>query len=267
MFQDNLFQGRVAVVTGAGQGIGRDIAVELASLGADVGVNDLNEESVQETVAAIEEQGQSAIAVPGDVRDTDFVEEMIDEVERELGLVQHVVNNAATTYTTSLIELPAEEWDKTMEVNAGATFRIAREVAKRLIDADESGSIVNVSSIGATMAFPGTGAYSSSKAAIQKLTDQMALEWGEHDIRVNAVSPGLILTEGTKATYEDEDVKAAREDWIPIGRIGTPEDITRGIIFMLSPENTYTTGESLFVDGGAQNVGLNLVPGRSDIGD
>lgn len=263
MFARDLLEGRTVLVTGAGRGIGEEIALTVAELGADVGVNDIDEEAAKATVDAVEERGQNAIAVPGDVSETGLVSQLVDEVETELGVVRHVVNNAAKTSGAPLQELPMREWRRVMRINVDATLEFSRTVAQRLIEKNKDGSIVNISSIAGVRPLPGNGAYTSSKAAIIKLTEQMALEWGEHDIRVNAVCPGLIWTPATDSLYADEEVLEKREQWVPLKRIGTPEDIARGTVFLLAPENTYTTGEALFVDGGAQTVGLNLAPGQA----
>lgn len=263
MFADDLFDGRTVFVTGAGRGIGKAIAIAVAELGADVGVIDLYEETAKETASEVEALGQQAVAVEGDISDPDVVADAVDEVEAELGLIQHAVNNAGTNSDDPLVDLSLDEWKRVMEINVDGTLEVSRTVARRLIDAGESGSIVNLSSITGTRPQPGAGAYTTSKAAIIKLTQQMALEWGEYDIRANAICPGLIWTPATDSVYSDDELFEKRKDWVPIGKIGTPEDIARGTVFLLAPENDYTTGEALFVDGGAQNVGLDLIPGRA----
>lgn len=263
MFAPDLFDGRTALVTGGGRGIGKAIALALAELGADVGVNDLYEETARETVDEIEALGQRGVAVEGDVSDPDFVAELIDEVETELGLIHHAVNNAGTNSDAPLVDLSLDEWKRVMAINVDGTLDVSRRVARGLIDAGESGSIVNLSSITGVCPQPGAGAYTPSKAAVIKLTQQMALEWGEFGVRVNAICPGLIWTPATDSVYSDDALFEKRKAWVPLQKIGTPEDIAQGTVFLLAPENDYTTGEALFVDGGAQNVGLNLIPGRA----
>lgn len=263
MFAEGVFDGRVALVTGAGRGIGEAVALGLADLGADVAVNDIDGDTAEETAAAVEARGRNATVVLGDVSDQDVARGMVAEAESELGLVRHVVNNAGSNNDDDLVDLPYDEWRHTMGVNLDGTFLVSREAARRLIDRDERGSFVNLSSITGLGPQPGAGAYSPSKGAIIMLTRQMAMEWAEDGIRVNAIAPGLIWTPATDPVYSDDDLFAARRDWVPMKQIGEPQDVVRAAIYLLAPENRYTTGETLLVDGGASNVGLNLIPGRA----
>lgn len=265
MFAPDLFDDRVALVTGAGRGIGQSIAVALAEHGADVVVNDVDEETCAETADTIEDLGRTALALPFDVTKPDAVEASIRRAREELGVIQHVVNNAGTSSTESLLDLEPAEWDGVMNVNAKGTFLVARAAAHQCIDAGIPASMANVASLVAVAGpQPGTGSYSPSKSAIRKLSEQMALEWAEHDIRVNAICPGLTRTPAGEAIYSDAEIRREREAWVPVGRIGEPEDIARAALFVLAPQNTYLTGESLVVDGGGQNVGIDRIPGRSE---
>lgn len=263
MYADDLFDGRVALVTGAGRGIGEEIALTLAELGADVAVNDVYEDSATETVAEIESLGRRSTAVVGDVSDPGAVETVVEEAEAELGLVRHVVNNAGANSDASLVDLPAEEWDRVMAVNARGTFLVSRAVVRRLLEADETGSIANVASVAGFGPQPGTGAYSPSKATVVNLTEQMALEWATDGVRVNAIAPGLIWTPASDVVYSDDDLLEARRDLVPTKRIGKPADVARTAVYLLAPENRYTTGETAFVDGGWSCIGLDLIPGRT----
>jgi NAD(P)-dependent dehydrogenase (short-subunit alcohol dehydrogenase family) len=263
MYADDLFEGEVALVTGAGRGIGKDISLKLAELGADVAVNDLYEETASETVAEIRDLGQDAVAVAGDVSDPDDVEAMVATAEDELGLVRRVVNNAGSNNDDDLVDLAYEEWQKTMAINADGTFLVSREVAGRLIDEGESGAIANISSIAGLGPQPGAGAYSPSKAAVVMLSEQMALEWAEEEVRVNAIAPGLIWTPATDNVYSDDELLAKRKEWTPSKQIGEPADVTRTAIYLLAPENRYTSGETAVVDAAASKVGLSMIPGRS----
>lgn len=263
MYADGLFEGRVALVTGGGRGIGEEIATTLAALGADVAVNDLHESSAAETVETIESLGRQAVAVPGNVADEGEVEAMVETAADTLGTPQLVVNNAGSNNDDALLDLPLEEWEKVMQVNTTAALLVGRAAAARMAADGVGGSMVNLSSIAGTMPQPGAGAYSTSKAATIMLTRQMALEWAPHDIRVNAICPGLIWTPATDSVYADDELNERRRQWVPVRRIGRPEDVARTAVYLLSPTNDYTTGESVFVDGGAQCVGLNLIPGRA----
>lgn len=263
MYEENLFRDRVALVTGAGRGIGKEIALTLANLGADVAVNDLYEKTAAETVSEIRDVGREAVTVVGDVSDPDSVETMVQDAEDRLGLIQHVVNNAGSNNDDALVDLPYDEWRKTMGINADGTFLVSREVAGRLIEAGETGSIANISSIAGLGPQPGAGAYSPSKASIVMMTEQMALEWAEDGVRVNAIAPGLIWTPATDSVYSDDELFEKRKEWVPMKMVGEPKDVARTAVYLLSPENRYTTGETTIVDGGASKVGLNLIPGRA----
>lgn len=263
MYREDLFAGRAALVTGAGRGIGAEIATTLADLGADVAVNDVDPETAAETVAAVEERGQTAVSVVGDVSDPDAVEEIVGTAERELGTVRLAVNNAGANDDDGLVDLPYEEWRKTNGINLDGTFLVGRAVARRLIDAGRSGSIVNVASITGLGPQPGAGAYSPSKAAIIRLTEQMALEWADDDVRVNAIAPGLIWTPATDNVYSDDELFERRRQWVPMRRIGEPADVARTAVYLLAPENDYTTGETAVVDAGASKVGVSEIPGRA----
>lgn len=263
MYADGLFDDQIAIVTGAGRGIGKEIATTLADLGANIGVNDLYEETAEETVEEIKSMGRSAVAVPGDISEPQTARSIVDEVNDSLGAAQIIVNNAGTNNDDPLVDLPIEEWEKVMRVNTTSALTVGRAAATWLIDEGLSGSMINISSIAGTMPQPGAGAYSTSKSATIMLTKQMALEWAPFDIRVNAICPGLIWTPATDSVYSDDDLFEKRRQWVPIQRIGSPSDVARTAVYLLAPQNAYTTGETVFVDGGSQCVGLNLIPGRA----
>jgi NAD(P)-dependent dehydrogenase (short-subunit alcohol dehydrogenase family) len=263
MYKSGLFDGKTAFVTGAGQGIGQEIATTLAGLGADVAVNDIYEERAEETVQLVQEEGSEAIKVLGDVSQEAEVEQMISKVEEELGTPQLVVNNAGANSASPLTELSVDEWDKVMAVNTTSTFLVSRTVAKSLAENDEEGSIVNLSSVAGLVPQPGAGAYTPSKASIIKLTQQMAIEWADFDIRVNAVCPGMIWTPATDNLYSDDDLLNKRRSLVPIGEIGEPSDVAESVVYLLSPTNGYTTGEILSVDGGLQCAPPE-VPGKAE---
>ncbi|TKR25049.1 SDR family oxidoreductase [Natronomonas salsuginis] len=263
MYKSGLFDGKTAFVTGAGQGIGQEIATTLAELGADVAVNDIYEERAEETVQLVQEEGSEAIKLLGDVSQEAEVEQMISKVEEELGTPQLVVNNAGANSASPLTELSVDEWDKVMAVNTTSTFLVSRTVAKSLAENDEEGSIVNLSSVAGLVPQPGAGAYTPSKASIIKLTQQMAIEWAEFGIRVNAVCPGMIWTPATDNLYTDDDLLNKRRSLVPIGEIGEPSDVAESVVYLLSPTNGYTTGEILSVDGGLQCAPPE-VPGKAE---
>lgn len=263
MYAEDLFDGRVALVTGAGRGIGRAIALRIAELGGDVAVNDVDEETAADTAAAIEALGQRAVPVPADVGDPAAVEAMVDLASDELGLVQHVVNNAATKRYDGLVDHTLEDWELVLRVNLTGPFLVGREVARRLLAAGRRGSITNISSIEALRPQPTAGAYPVGKTAIISLTRLMALEWAEAGIRANAICPGLIWTEASDPVYSDDEIREGRLRYVPVDRIGQPEDVADTVVYTLAPANDYLTGEYIVLDGGLQLVGVDRMPGQT----
>lgn len=263
MYSNDLFEGYTALVTGAGQGIGHEIAVSLARFGADVAVNDIDGQKAEETAREIENGGRNSIALQGDVSSPQDVETMVRDATETLGSIQLLVNNAGTNSGGTLAELDVDDWDRVMDINTKGTYLVSKAVASSLLETDTPGSIVNMSSIAGVRPNTDFGAYSASKAAIIKMTEQMALELATDEIRVNCICPGLIWTEASDAVYSDEQLLEQRREWTPTRRIGTPEDVANAAVFLLAPANDYVTGETVFVDGAAQCVGLNLMPGRS----
>ncbi|MFC7133232.1 MULTISPECIES: SDR family NAD(P)-dependent oxidoreductase [Salinibaculum] len=265
MYSPSLFEERVALVTGAGRGIGRAVAHQLAELGADVAVNDISAESARATARTIEsETGSRATATPADVSDPDEVTAMVDEASDTLGPVQHLVNNAATKNYAPLVELTVEDWERVIRVNLTAPFLVAREVARRLLDGGQTGSVVNIASISALRPQPGSGGYSPSKKALVSLTEQMAMEWGSEGIPVNSICPGMIWTEAGEAVYSDDELREQRESFVPMAKIGRPEHVANAAVYMLAPENGYLNGESLVLDGGLQLIGNDRLAGKTE---
>jgi 3-oxoacyl-[acyl-carrier protein] reductase len=263
MFASDLFDGHTAFVSGAAQGIGAEIALSLAEHGADVAVNDLDGDGAADVADSIRSLGNRALGLEGDVTNPDRVDEMVETATEELGTIDLAVNNAGTNTGGAIVDLDPDDWDKVMDVNAKGTFLVSKEIGRRLVDSGESGSILNISSIAGIRAHTEAGSYTASKAAIIKLTEQLALELAQDRIRVNCICPGLIWTEASDSVYSDDELREQRRGWVPLKSIGEPDDVATAAMYLLSPANNYVTGESLFVDGGAQCVGLNLVPGRS----
>lgn len=266
MYSNNIFENRVALVTGAGRGIGAGIAKTLANLGADVAVNDINHDAAANTVDEIEQAGSRAVAIPGDVSEPEEVEQMIEKATSQLGTVRHVVSNAGMDNHDDLVDLPVEQWQKVVDVNLTGTFLIGREVAKRLIEVKKSGSIVTISSIAGLTPHAREGAYSPTKSAIIRLTEQMALEFSEYKIRANSICPGPIWTEATDSIYSDEEMYEKRASRVPVGEIGDPEDVANAAVFLLAPQSTFVTGASLVVDGGMICSVFDAFPGETVIG-
>jgi NAD(P)-dependent dehydrogenase (short-subunit alcohol dehydrogenase family) len=242
-------EGKVALVTGAQQGIGRAIAVALARDGADVGVNFLDDAAAAEKVAGeIRGLGRRAVTVQGDVSQTASVQGMVKTVVDALGPPDVLVNNAGVFPRASFLELPEREWDHVLGINLKGSFLCAQAVARALVAAGRPGAIVNISS-SAVRGDPRGVHYSSSKAGVVGLTRAMALALAPHRIRVNAIAPGLTDTAQPRyGNTEEQIAERARE--IPLGRIAQPEEIAKVAVFLASAESGWVTGELIHVNGG-----------------
>jgi 3-oxoacyl-[acyl-carrier protein] reductase len=242
-------EGKVALVTGAQQGIGRAIAVALARDGADVGVNFLDDAPAAEGVAGeIRGLGRRAVTVQGDVSRPASVESMVKTVVDALGPPEVLVNNAGVFPRAAFLELQEREWDHVLGINLKGSFLCAQAVARALVAAGRPGAIVNISS-SAVRGDPRGVHYSSSKAGVVGLTRAMALALAPHHIRVNAIAPGLTDTAQPRyGNTEEQIAERARE--IPLGRIAQPEEIAKVAVFLASAESGWVTGELIHVNGG-----------------
>lgn len=243
-----LLEGKVALVTGASRGIGKAIALLLAENGADVAVNFAGSIAAAEAVAAeIEKMGRKAILVQGDVSQTEVCAEMVDKVVKELGRIDILVNNAGITRDTLLLRMKEEDWDAVLNTNLKGVFNCTKAVVKYMAK-QRSGAIVNISSVVALMGNAGQANYAAAKAGILGFTRSVAKEMAARGIRVNAVTPGFIKTDMTSVL--SEKVVAAMEASIPLARLGEPEDIAKAVLFLVSDNAAYITGQTLHVDGG-----------------
>ena len=241
--------GKVALVTGAQQGIGRAIAVALARDGADVGVNYLDDSSAAGRVAdEIRGLGRRAIIVQADVSHAANVGAMVRTVVEALGPPEVLVNNAGVFPRASFLDLEEREWDQVLDINLKGSFLCAQAVARALVAAKRPGAIVNVSS-SAVRGDPRGVHYSASKAGIVGLTRAMALALAPHGIRVNAIAPGLTDTAQPRYGNTEEQI-ALRAREIPLGRIAQPEEIARVAVFLTTAEAGWITGELIHVNGG-----------------
>jgi NAD(P)-dependent dehydrogenase (short-subunit alcohol dehydrogenase family) len=241
--------GKVALVTGAQQGIGRAIAVALARDGADVAVNFLDDADGAERVAGeIRSLGRRALAVQADVAQATSVEAMVTAVVDALGPPEVLVNNAGVFPRASFLELREQEWDHVLGVNLKGSFLCAQAVARALVTGDRPGAIVNISSSAVRGDARGVH-YSASKAGVVGLTRAMALALAPHRIRVNAIAPGLTDTAQPRYGNTEEEL-AVRAREIPLGRMAQPEEIARVAVFLATSEAAWITGELIHVNGG-----------------
>ena len=255
--------GRVCVVTGAGSGMGRAIALALAKEGARVAVLDLNIDGAARTVEQVEALGGQAAAFACDTSDAASVTQAAAQTAAAFGLCDVLVNNAGILRPGPLDSLALDEWNKVLSVNLTGYFICAQAFGKQMrakAAAQAGGAMVHIASIAAAHATPNAGAYSVAKAGVEMLSQQLAVEWGGFGIRSNAVHPGLIMTPMSQAFYDQPGVIERRSQAVPAGRIGAPEDIAQAVLFLASDRAAYITGQSLTVDGGFTRMLMGLIP-------
>jgi NAD(P)-dependent dehydrogenase (short-subunit alcohol dehydrogenase family) len=238
----------IAIITGGNSGIGRAAAVALAQRGFDVGITwHSEEERAREAVSECETHGVRAEARHADLERVPGADAAIDELADALGGVDALVNNAGAGFTAPFLELDLDTLRRTLDLDLVAPFLCAQRAARRMVEQDRGGAIVNVTSVHEHVPLPDSAGYVTAKHALGGLTKQMAFELGEHGIRVNAVAPGEIATRMTG--QEDEDPRGAERP-IPLGRPGDAREVGALIAFLASPEAGYVTGQSYVVDGG-----------------
>ena len=240
-------QGKVAIVTGAAQGIGRAIAETLARHGADIVVADLDPGRSQDTVEAVRKLGRRALNVKVNVADWDDVKSMTDQVLKDWGKIDILVNNAGVTRDGLLVRMKEEDWNLVLQVNLNGTFHCTKAVLQAM-SKQRSGRIVNIASIVGAIGNAGQANYAASKAAVIGLTKTVAREYASRMITVNAVSPGFIDTAMTHGL--PPEVKETLQKQIPLGRLGQPSDVAEAVRFLVSEEAGYITGQVLHVNGG-----------------
>jgi NAD(P)-dependent dehydrogenase (short-subunit alcohol dehydrogenase family) len=240
---------KVAVITGAGSGMGAAIALAYAREGARVACADINVSGAKATVAEIKETGGTGLAVRVDVGDAKSVNKCINKVVLNFDRIDILVNDAGISRRGPFLEHSEENWDIVMRVNAKGYF-LCSQAAGRVMIAQGGGSIVNISSITPAGILQNLCSYAASKGAVDALTKHLALELVRHGIRVNAIAPGMIETNLSRDRLKDPEQRRASLDLIPMGRLGKPEDVVGAAIFLASPESSYVTGVILPVDGG-----------------
>jgi NAD(P)-dependent dehydrogenase (short-subunit alcohol dehydrogenase family) len=243
---------RVALVTGGGQGVGRAAACRLSEAGAIVVIGDLDAERAAATAAELSKGGSTCVGLEMDVMSQESVKDVVRRVTEEVGVISVLVNNAGIFPATPFVNGMQEEFSKVIETNIMGVVYCSRAVAKRMVEAGTRGTIVNVSSTAAFMAAPGKSAYTTSKHAVTGLTKATALELAPYGIRVLAVAPTMVQTEGIAAQMAGKDpvMETAGAARRPLGRSCFPDDVARVILFCASEMSAMMTGSTLIVDGG-----------------
>jgi NAD(P)-dependent dehydrogenase (short-subunit alcohol dehydrogenase family) len=253
-------EGKVALVTGAGRGMGRATALALANDGADVAVTDILADAVEETSTDVRATGRNSVAIAADIGDGDDIDRVIADTVSALGRVDILVNNAGVTRYLDIMDITEADWDRIHRVNARGAFFVMQRIARQMIEQGDGGRIVNIASI-AGKGYRGTSnaAYAASKGAVLAMTMIAAHQLGRHDINVNAICPGATLTAMGEETMAGraatsgitmEELAQARDARIPIGRANEPEDIAAMARFLSGPGSRNITGQSFNVDGG-----------------
>ena len=242
-----ILKDKVALITGAAQGIGKAIALKLADSGADVVIVDMNLEKAQETAKEIEGRGRRAIALKANVANLQETEAMIDETVAKLGAIHILVNNAGITRDALILRMKEEDWDAVISVNLKGVFNCTKAAVKHMVK-QRYGRIINIASIVGEMGNAGQANYSASKAGVIALAKTVAREFASRNITCNAIAPGFIETAMTQALSEKVREELAKQ--IPMARLGTPEDVAEGVLFLVSDSSNYITGQVLNINGG-----------------
>jgi glucose 1-dehydrogenase len=241
--------GRVAIITGAGRGIGRALALGLAGAGTRVVVAEIDETGGTDTAAAIVNAGGTALAVPCDAADRPSVEAMVETTVERFERVDILVNNAGVSSTYHVLDLPESEWDRVLAVNLKGVFLCSQAVGRVMAEAGR-GVIINISSQLSDVARPEKAHYVSAKGGVKMLTKALALDLAPHGIRVNAVAPGPIETELTAPLFADPEQRTRFLLRLPLHRLGRPEDLIGAVVFLASDAAAFVTGTTVYVDGG-----------------
>jgi NAD(P)-dependent dehydrogenase (short-subunit alcohol dehydrogenase family) len=248
-FTADTLRDRVAIVTGASQGIGRAIALELARVGADVVLCSRRPSALKPVADEVRGLGRRALAVECDVADAVQVDDVVGRIMSAFGRIDVLVNNAGYRIRSPLEDLPRREWDAMVATNLTGVFLFSQAVGRVMIG-QRAGTIVNVSSGAGRTGARGMAAYAAAKAGVTVLTQSLGAEWAKYGIRVNAVAPGPVETEGVLEVWKTPAMiaQAARE--VPLGRLGRAEEIAWAVVFVASDQAAFMTGETLYVSGG-----------------
>jgi len=249
---DELFQvdGQVVLVSGASRGIGRALAEGFCRRGAQVVITGREQSTLDQTAKELSELGRPVRALTCDVADAEAIPQLIQQVLSEFGRIDSLLNVAGVNKRKKVETFTPEEYDFILDINLRGAFLLAQAVGRHMIERGGGGTIINIDSLNTYSPLKGVVPYAMSKAGLSMMTRGMAMEWGEHGIRVNAIAPGFILTDLTRKLWSDPRMQAWGDANTPLKRLGQPGDLIGTAIFLASPASAFMTGQVLYVDGG-----------------
>lgn len=245
------FKEQVAIVTGAGQGIGFEICRQLVLQGASVLLNDIDEKLVIAAVKKINDAGGKCVGLTGDAGDVSFINHMVDQAIKQFGALTIVIANAGITLYADFFDYAPEAFNKVLQLNLGGSFFLAQAAAKQMKEKRSGGSILFMSSVVGHQAHKNLAAYAITKAGLEMLAKNLVIELSPYNISINAIAPGATLTE---RTLDDKDYEKTWSRITPLGKPATTNDIANAALFLISPSSRHITGQSLIIDGGWTSV-------------
>lgn len=243
--------GKVALITGCRRGIGRSIALAFAKAGADIAICDIviNDGKLEKVAQEIREFGRGSLALQADTSSKSDVEDMVEKVCKDLGVIDILVNNAGVNLTKPILDLSEDEWDKIIDIDLKGYFLCAQSVGKKMVEKRE-GAIINIASQFAFKAVPNVGAYCIAKQGVVMLTRVLARELGQYNIRSNAIAPGMVKTDFNRQVWTNKELIENLLPTIPLGKLAEPEDITGTALYLASNASRHVSGHTIVVDGG-----------------
>lgn len=246
--------GKTALVTGSGRGLGYSYAKGLANAGARVILNDLNEDVLSSAVANLQAEGFQALGKIFDVSSEEQVSQVFEELDRDGIHVDIVINNAGIQYRKPMVELELESWKKVIDINLNSVFIVSRQAAKRMIEKGTGGKIINIGSLTSEAARATVSPYTAAKGGVKMLTKAMSAEWAQYNIQANAIGPGYILTDMNAALIENKEFDSWVKASNPTQRWGHPDELIGTAVYLSSSASNYINGQIIYVDGGWLSV-------------